>query len=409
MAREIQSPPLHPINTRPSKASQAIAGPPPKAKIRWDVLTIFAGTSLISLTLVPWWGFAYGYEPLSILLAVIFLLWNGLSITAGYHRLWSHKSYTAKWPVRLLFALGGALSVQNSIKEWCSGHRRHHQFTDDPQRDPYAATRGFWYSHIGWMIRDYRSGKTNYANIKDLERDALVNWQHKHYAILSLSTNIALPLIFGLTWGDPWGALLLAGFLRLVICHHTTFFINSLAHLWGTQPYSDATTARDNPVIAFFTYGEGYHNYHHRFQWDYRNGIKWYHFDPTKWLIKFLHLSGLAGSLKKVEQAKISISLAEMQLKRAKEGVKRFYAFDAFDEFRHMTRTDVLALLEKEYASLIETIADWSRIRQEWVQIRKDALQEGWEKHEIRRKLREIETRLRAHQRDWSTLTAHFA
>ena len=122
--------------------------------------------------------------------------------------------------------------------------------------------------------------------MRDLQRDALVMWQHRHYLPLALTMNFGLPLLLRL--GERRRSsemLLLVGVLRLVVSHHVTFLINSLAHMWGSQPYSDDNTARDNGVVALLTYGEGYHNFHHMFAHDYRNGVRWWQWDPSKWFI----------------------------------------------------------------------------------------------------------------------------
>ena len=116
-------------------------------------------------------------------------------------------------------------------------------------------------------------------------------WQHKHYLALVILMNIGLPAFLGWLNGDIISMVLLAGLLRLVVVHHCTFFINSLAHIWGKQPYTNKNTARDNAFLALLTYGEGYHNFHHIFENDYRNGIKWWDYDPTKWLIKLMSLN----------------------------------------------------------------------------------------------------------------------
>jgi fatty-acid desaturase len=158
------------------------------------------------------------------------------------------------------------MALQNSVLIWASQHRMHHRFVDDVDRDPYSAKRGFWFSHIGWILRNYPSGRNDFTNAKDLERDPIVMFQHRFYLPLALVMNIGLPLALGWAVGDLWGVFLLGGLLRLVVNHHFTWFINSLAHMWGTQPYTDENTARDNPALAFLTYGEGYHNFHHIFQ-----------------------------------------------------------------------------------------------------------------------------------------------
>ena len=149
------------------------------------------------------------------------------------------------------------------------------------------------------MIRDHRSGSDDFSNVKDLVRDPIVMWQHKYYIELVVVTNIALPLLIGYLFSSALGVFLLAGLLRLVLVHHLTFFINSLAHIWASQPYSDANSSRDNPILPVLTFGEGYHNYHHSFQGDYRNGIRWWNFDPSKWAITALSWIGLTSRLKR--------------------------------------------------------------------------------------------------------------
>jgi len=384
------------------------------ATTRWDVLTIFAGTLLVSLTLVPWYGWQYGYEPATWGLFALFIAWNGLSITAGYHRLWSHKSYQASFPVRLMFALGGALAVQNSIKEWCSGHRTHHRYVDNNEKDPYSAGRGLWFSHIGWMLKDY-NGKTDYSNIKDLEKDPLVNWQHDNYYPLSFLMNVILTIVLGFIWGDPIGALLLAGFLRLVLCHHTTFFINSLAHYWGSQPYTDENSAKDNFLVALLTYGEGYHNFHHIFQWDYRNGVRWYQFDPTKWLIWGMAKLQLASGLKRVPDHKIESAVIAMQHKRVS---RQLMQSPVFNTERWRSR------LEADYADLTNTLNAWAHYRQEWLDIRRQLIVERkqqfrnhWQQTEVdlrtrldelRQRLADVEQELNLARRRWQLITAEF-
>ena len=325
-----------------------------KPPLLWVQATVFAVTFLIAAIGVPWYALAVGFEWSAIIAFVLFCVATGLSITAGYHRLWAHNAYKAHWSLRLFFALFGAATVQNSILCWVTGHRRHHRYVDDNDRDPYSAGRGLWFSHMGWMLRNYPSGVEDFSNVKDLMRDPIVMWQEKHYHAITWTMNLAPPLLVGFFTGDYLANILLMGFARLVITHHTTFFINSLAHYWGRQPFSDENSARDNGVLAFFTYGEGYHNFHHRFQTDYRNGIRWFDYDPTKWLIKVASWIGLTSDLKKVERFRIREAQVAMQLKRTEAQIAQ--AKDA-DKWR--------ALLDKEVEAFRQSLEQWNVVRRE--------------------------------------------
>ena len=127
---------------------------PPLIRIN---VAIFVGLPLAALLLVPAWGIYRGFDTAQWLWALAFLYLNGMSITGGYHRLWAHKAYEASPALKWLFAVWGAGALQNSILEWASDHRRHHRHVDDNELDPYSAGRGLWFSHMGWMLREYRS------------------------------------------------------------------------------------------------------------------------------------------------------------------------------------------------------------------------------------------------------------
>ena len=260
-----------------------------------------------------------GFNPELLIGAVFFYFLSGLSITGGYHRLIAHKAYKSHPIVKVLFLIFGAGAFQNSALKWCSDHRRHHTHCDN-ELDPYNINKGFLWAHIGWIMRkepiDYipRFGG-------DMKTDKLILWQHKYYLVLAIFSGFALPLAYGLYMGSPVGGLALAGFLRIVFVHHCTFFINSLCHIIGFQTYTDTNTAKDSPLMAVLSYGEGYHNFHHYFQTDYRNGVRFYHFDPTKWLIKALSYTGLTFDLIKTPDESILKAKVNMQEIRAKEKI----------------------------------------------------------------------------------------
>jgi stearoyl-CoA desaturase (delta-9 desaturase) len=206
--------------------------------------------------------------------------------------------------VRFLFALIGASQFEGSVLEWCTDHRNHHRY-NDTEKDPYSVKEGFWHAHMGWLIH-LDSSKRDFSNVKDLTADPMLVFMDRHFVVIASLIGFIFPmLVAGLGWGDWIGGLLLGGALRIAINQQSTFCINSICHTFGSQKYSKEQTARDNWVTALITTGEGYHNYHHQFPLDYRNGIKFYHYDPAKWLIKTLEFFGLASELKIQSKHKI--------------------------------------------------------------------------------------------------------
>jgi len=389
-----------PRNEQTLAAPAAAESPPP---LIWANVLMFALSFAGALILVPWYGLTHGFSPAAWAACVLLAGANGMAVTAGYHRLWAHRTYDAHWSLRLLYLFFGTMALQNSVFAWCSGHRTHHLHVDDVDRDPYSARRGFWFSHIGWMLREHASGRPDFSNIPDLKRDPMLAFQHRYYVPLAVALNIGLPLLLGILSHDVWGMLILAGVLRLVWSHHITFFINSLAHMWGSRPYTDENTARDNPVIAVVTYGEGYHNFHHIFAHDYRNGVRWWQWDPTKWLIAGLQVMGLTRRLKRTPVFQIQRALLAMQFTRARERLA---------SNRHAGRShleQLRARVAHEYESFLAALADWSRVKDQWLGEKKRAVSEHWEQLQLQARLREIERRLSRQLRRMRVLQAQLA
>jgi len=374
----------------------------PHAPLVWANVLMFTLTLAAAAILVPWYGVHHGFTVADWAVFVVFLGANGMAVTAGYHRLWAHRTYEAHWSVRLLYLVFGTMALQNSAFEWCAGHRTHHLHVDDVDRDPYSARRGFWFSHIGWMLRAYPSGRNDFANIPDLKKDRMLAFQHRYYVPLAIAANVGLPVAAGLVFGDVWGMLILAGVLRLVWSHHVTFFINSLAHMWGSRPYTEDNSARDNPLIAVVTYGEGYHNFHHIFAHDYRNGVRWWQWDPTKWLIAGLERVGLARRLKRTPVFQIRRALLAMQFTRAEAQLARLPGVPS--QVEHLR-----ARLAHEYESFLAAVADWVRLKEQWLEEKKRAVLEQWEHVDPQKKLRDIERALGAQLRRMRVLRAQLA
>lgn len=274
-------------------------------------------TPFVSIFLTILWVQTDGFHWGQVALGVVFYFMTGISITAGYHRLYAHKAYDAHFIVKLFFLIFGAATFQNSVLKWASDHRLHHAKVDS-EEDPYSIQEGFFYAHMGWIFLKKNSEvKDRYA--KDFMMDKLLLWQHKYYLVISVIAGFILPAILGQVLFGSWlGGLAIGGFVRVVFVHHCTFFINSLCHFLGTTPYTDTNSAKDSWYMALLSFGEGYHNFHHFFQTDYRNGIYWYQFDPTKWLINFLRSFGLAYKLKLTPQDKILAARMQMKIKSLK-------------------------------------------------------------------------------------------
>ena len=374
-----------------------------RAPFNIPAVILFSVSTVAALTLLPWYAFSHGFSGGAWIWFGVCMFATGLSITGGYHRLWAHRSYEAGFALRLFYMLFGAMALQNSILIWASMHRVHHQHVDDEERDPYSIRRGFWFAHMGWMMREYPSGIPDFANIPDLRRDPMLQFQHRFYVPLTLITNFGFPLAAGWAVGDLWGTFLLAGVLRLVWAHHVTFFINSLAHMWGARPYTDENSARDNPVLAVITYGEGYHNYHHIFAHDYRNGVRWWQWDPTKWLIAGLQFVGLTSRLKRTPDFQIQRALLAMQFKRTQEKLAKM------PEAGQSQIELVRQRIAHEYETFHAAIAEWAKVKEQWLEEKARAVIQHWEHTSFQEQLREIERRLHLQRRRLRVLHAQLA
>ncbi|GAB4181130.1 MAG: hypothetical protein Fur0032_22190 [Terrimicrobiaceae bacterium] len=293
----------------------------PFHRINWKTSSFLIGTLALTLTAVPAYLFFFGLDIFQTALFLIMFVLTGMSITLGYHRLYSHRAFQAHWSVRLLVLLFGAAAFENSALMWSSEHRRHHKHVDHDD-DPYAISKGFFHAHIGWLLFKLEP-EPPFDNVNDMKKDRLVMWQHNHIYTISVLMSFGLPIILGWLWNGPAGALgafLLAGVARVVAVQHCTFCINSLCHTIGEQPYSKRCSARDSWIMALVTFGEGYHNYHHEFQHDYRNGVKPWHWDPTKWTIWCLNKLGLARNLRRVEEDKIRAAQIRMRAGQEESG-----------------------------------------------------------------------------------------
>lgn len=259
---------------------------------------LFGLISLGALIGVPAFAYFYDYSWLDWAMFGLLYVVTGLGITVGYHRLAAHRSFDCPNWVKAGLLIAGGWALENSALKWASDHIRHHAHCDR-EADPYNAQRGFWYSHCGWLFFDDPYADDQYAS--RLGQDRVVIWQHRYYVPIVLS-GLALTFLVGVLsngWIGGMGCFLLAGVGRTFAVLNSTFCINSICHRWGNQPHDRSDSSRDSWWVSLLTFGEGYHNYHHTYPSDYRNGPHWSHFDPSKWAIYTLSLFGLATQLRR--------------------------------------------------------------------------------------------------------------
>ena len=295
---------LKPVSKVTTASIEASEAPSLKSRLLWHNIAFMVITPILAAVATPVYLYHYGSTwGLWAFFAVCFII-NNMSITCGYHRYFSHRSYDVHPIVEWLYIFLASGTFQGTLLQWCTDHRRHHREIDT-EMDPYNINQGFWYAHLFWMFKtDDSPEATNYA--KDLLKNRWVVFQHKYYAPIAFLVGFGLPSLVGWALGFGWtGGFIIGGALRIVLCQHSTFLINSMAHSFGKQTYTDKHTARDSLFCALLTFGEGYHNFHHSFQADYRNGTRWYHWDPTKWSIQLMATVGLATRLKQAQKEEI--------------------------------------------------------------------------------------------------------
>ncbi|XP_034244123.1 acyl-CoA desaturase 3-like [Thrips palmi] len=241
--------------------------------IVWKNVTVYAIGHLLAVY-GAYLVLTFQVKIITCIYTFLLLFFASQGILAGAHRYYSHKTYKAKFPLRLYLVVANTLAFQNSIWEWARDHRQHHKYSDT-DADPHNANRGFFFSHAGWlMMRKHPAVIEKGKNIdtSDLEADALVMFQKNHYIrcyiAATLISSFAIPMYF---WNESvWMCFLIPYALRTVYFYNATWLVNSAAHAFGYKPYDKNIKPRENKLVSRLTLGEGWHNYHHTFPWDYR-------------------------------------------------------------------------------------------------------------------------------------------
>lgn len=212
-------------------------------------------------------------------------------VTAGYHRYFSHRSFKTSRAFQFVLAFLAMTSSQKGILWWAAHHRAHHLYSDTEEDIHSPRRRGFWYSHVGWILAD-RYDATDLARVRDLERFPELRWLNRWFLVPPITLAVLLFLLGG------WHTLVWGFFVSTVLLWHGSFMVNSLSHLFGRRRYDTDDTSRNSFLIALFTMGEGWHNNHHRYMASARQGFFWWEIDFTFYLLRMLSWLGLVWDLR---------------------------------------------------------------------------------------------------------------
>jgi stearoyl-CoA desaturase (delta-9 desaturase) len=271
-----------------------------------NLLGILVPFAALVVAIAYAWGWGFGWVELALLLGMYVL--TGLGVTVGYHRLFTHKSFSTGPVVTAILAILGSMSVEGSILRWASFHRCHHQHSDrdDDPHSPHGhgsgvlgILKGFWMAHVGWMLRRSDRGLGRY--VLDLRRSRLIrtlSTLFPMWVLLSLLIPTGLGALISMSWSGALLGLLWGGLVRILFVHHVTWSVNSICHLWGSRPFRSNDESRNNAIVGVLALGEGWHNNHHAFPASARHGLRWWQLDVSYVVIWCLARLGLVWNVR---------------------------------------------------------------------------------------------------------------
>lgn len=271
------------------------------------IILPFAG--VLAAMVVSWQTGWLDWTQLSIMIAGQLL--TALGLTLGYHRLLTHRSFATYSWIRAFWMMMGALALQKSPIEWCATHRKHHALSDQPG-DPHSphdrppgffnSLKGFWHSHVGWILTGHIIATDHARYVPDLLQDPVAVWIHRSWELVWFPLTFLIPTVVAwLMTGTGEGALLgflWGGCVRIFLVQHFTFAVNSICHMFGRREYRSNDESRNNFICGILSAGEGFHNTHHAFPTSARHGLQWWQPDLTWYVIRLMQLLGLAWDVK---------------------------------------------------------------------------------------------------------------
>jgi sn-2 palmitoyl-lipid 9-desaturase len=286
-------------STIPSDYSAAAAKASQPA-LNWTNVIFFGAFHVVALCVAPYF---FSWSALGVAL-LLHWLFGGIGICLGYHRLLSHRSFQVpKW-LEYTIATLGAMAIQGGPIFWISGHRQHHAFTEHAEKDPYSAQRGFWWSHMLWILYprpEFFDAKIYQSFAPDLMRQPFYRWLDRNFLLLQVPLGIVLYALGG------WSFVIYGIAVRSVLLWHSTWLVNSAAHLEGYRTFESDDGARNSWLVSLLTYGEGWHNNHHAHPRVAKSGFRWWEVDMTWWAIATLQKLGLATKVVGLPSQKLKV------------------------------------------------------------------------------------------------------
>jgi stearoyl-CoA desaturase (delta-9 desaturase) len=267
-----------------------------KLSLDWVIILYMAIIHSVALLAVFPSNFSWGAVGVAFLL---YWITGGLGITLGFHRLVTHRSFEVPKFLEYFFVLCGTLACEGGPIEWVGQHRIHHKYSDTEQ-DPHDSNKGFWWSHMGWMLHHVPAKADIPRYTKDIADDPVYQFLQKFF--------IPIQVVLGLFlyWLGGWPFVIWGIFVRLVVVFHFTWFVNSATHKFGYQSHESKDHSTNCWWVALLTFGEGWHNNHHAFQYSARHGLEWWEIDITWMTIRLLQLLGLANNIKLVPKEQLT-------------------------------------------------------------------------------------------------------
>ncbi len=337
----------------------------------WPIWLLHVLPFLAFFTGVPWWNW--------VLLGGTFFgrMWF---ITGGYHRYFSHRSYRTNRVFQFILAFGGGTAAQKGALWWAGNHRLHHRYSDT-ERDAHTPRKGFWWSHMGWILSD-QYDETPMSDIEDFAAYPELRWLNRHDWVPPWTLALVI------WWFAGWSGLLIGFFMSTVLLWHATFMVNSVVHVVGTRRYVTTDTSRNNLAVALVTLGEGWHNNHHYYPASARNGFYWWEYDVTYYVLRVMSWVGLVRDLKlptkeirtsnRIKDGNLDVGMAHEYLWQVEQVIdrSRVPTLDAFDPELDAAKDD----LEASVAATAEAVQRVGRLDRRRRRAERQARQVGEER-----------------------------